>query len=136
MDRDGENQLAIFEQFASVPVTKETISSPEFGQKYEYLTSLIQVLEQAKRDVDAKIKEVMKDAYFQSGEGSIVSGNKKYSYIPATTKESFDAKRLKSEDPELYRKYVYISSVKDSLRVTTNGPKEAVEGEENVIATD
>jgi len=133
---ENDNQIALVEQLSNVPVTKETVASPEFSKKYQCLTSLIKLLEQTKQEVDAKIKELMKEAYFESGEGSLVSEEQTYTYVPATTRESFDSKRFKTENPELYRKYVYISSVKESLRVTENKKKENSEEETNVIIAD
>lgn len=38
-------------------------------------------------------------------------------YIASTTRETFDSKRFKKDNPDLYDEYVKISPVKSSIRI-------------------
>lgn len=39
------------------------------------------------------------------------------SYVAQTTRESFDAKKLRADQPDIYDEYVKISPVKASIRI-------------------
>ena len=42
----------------------------------------------------------------------------RYTYVPVGTRETFDSKALKAEDPATYCKYVKVAQVSDSIRIT------------------
>lgn len=105
-------------QLAEITVTKELLTSDDFVDSYTNLISVSKYLEDLKKNLDNNIKEILKAQYFETGDSSIESNGYKYTYIPETVRESFDSKTLKSADPELYKQYVKISNVSDSMRVT------------------
>ena len=39
-------------------------------------------------------------------------------YVPPYDKESFDSKRFKAENPDVYDEYIKLSPVKSSIRIT------------------
>lgn len=113
---EQNNQLELINQLASAKITTEVVSSEEFAQKYETLTSLTKYLADLKKTVDANIKEVIKERYYETGENSLASSSVKYTYIPSTTRETFNSKAFKADNPEVYKKYVKVSPVSDSLK--------------------
>lgn len=117
MEKNTE-QLALVNTLEGVVVTKELVASADFSQKYEYLLGLISYLDSIKKAVDSGVKEIVKDNYFETGESSVVSEGFRFTYVPATTREGVDTKKLKTENPELYKQYVKISNVNESFRVT------------------
>ena len=103
---------------ADIKVDKELLVSEEFNNDYLNLIALTKYLEDLKKNIDANITECLKDQYFESGEASIESNGVRYTYIPETSRETFNTKDFKAENPDLYKQYVKISSVKESLRAT------------------
>ena len=74
-----------------------------------------------KEEVDAKVKELIKEQYLINGQNSVKSGSFSMTLIPENFRERFDMTKFKQEEPalyeELYAKYKAISKVGDSLRV-------------------
>lgn len=116
-------QLEQINQLVEVPITTALISSEDFAQKYEYIISLTNYLEDLKKSIDTRIKEITKVHYYDTGENSVVNKGYRYTYVPETTKETFDAKKFKVDNPELYKQYVRVSNVSESLRTTKIKPK-------------
>lgn len=101
---------------AEVKITSDIIKTDDFNKKYEYLAELVKYLNDVKKDVDTKIKELVKEHYVETGENSVGSESYRYTYVPMTTRESLDTKLLKKEAPDIYKQYVKITNVADSLR--------------------
>lgn len=121
-------QLASVNDLSTIEVTKELVMSPQFAKEYEYLLSLENYITAVKAAVNEGLKTIAKDNYFETGESSVASGDYRYIYVPETTRESFNVKALKADDPELYKKYVNVSPVKETFRVMKVKKKE--EGED------
>lgn len=73
----------------------------------------IKELEEAKKDLTAKILEEMES----KGILKIDSDEITISYIAPSERESFDSKRFREEHPDTYDEYVKLSPVKSSVRV-------------------
>ncbi len=118
---NSNEQLAAVNELAEALSTmppKELITSERFAQRYDLLLDLEKYIASIKEEVNSQIKEVVKENYYSTGESSICSGENRYTYVPETIRESFNSKGLKEDDPDLYKKYVKISPVKESFRVT------------------
>lgn len=116
-------QLEQVNQLVEVPITTSLIASEDFAQKYNYIISLTKYLEDLKKDIDTRIKEITKVHYYDTGENSIVNKEYRYTYVPESTKETFDSKKFKVDNPDLYKQYVRVSNVSESLRTTKIKPK-------------
>ena len=46
-------------------------------------------------------------------------GTFRYAYVPAGERETFDTKKFREENPEIYDEYVRFSPTKSSVRITT-----------------
>lgn len=103
---------------SDLTVNKDLLVSEDFNNGYLNLISLTKYLEDLKKNIDNSIKECLKEQYFESGEASIESDDVRYTYVPETSRETFNTKDFKSENPDLYKKYVKVSAVSESLRTT------------------
>lgn len=69
-------------------------------------------------------EEIIKEAILKEMEAKGVikleSEEIKISYIAPTDRETFDSKKFRSDNPDLYDEYVKITPVKASLRVKVN----------------
>lgn len=122
--KDGEGELLALTKLGDVPLTPALIASNDFAVKYEYLTLVLQKLGEVKKNIDGTIKDIVKDNYLSTGKNSVASEGYRYTYVPEGTREALDVKAIKKEEPELYRKYIKISTTSDSLRVTRIVPKD------------
>lgn len=124
---ENTKQLVLVNQLVTTPITKEVVTSADFTQKYEYLVALTKYLEDVKKNVDDVIKDLAKMQYYETGENSIINGGFKYTYVPETTRETFNTKEFKAANPEIYKQYIKISNVSDSLKTFRLKPDEGVE---------
>ena len=118
---DNTNGLVVLDsinKLLDVKISNELVTSEEFVNGYTNLIAVSKYLEDLKKNLDASIKEFLKEQYFETGDASVESNGYKYTYIPETVRETLDTKTLKANDPELYKKYVKVSNVADSMRVT------------------
>jgi len=113
----AENQLTVINSLAETEITSELVASQDFNLKYKLLLDTMAKLEEIKTEVNKRIQEVLRDQYLSSGEQSVASENYTYTYVPGSMRETFDTKSFKVDQPELYKKYVKTSEVKESLRV-------------------
>lgn len=102
----------------SVKLTPALLKDESFGKAYGCLTDVIDALTDLKKKADEAIKVLMGEEYENGGDTTVVSGPRKYTYVPGTTKVSVDTKKLQKEMPEIYVKYSKTSNVSPSLRVT------------------
>ena len=100
-----------------------TISSADFSDKYSLLVSYVEQLTELKKKVDTEIKRVMEDEYNTSGDTSIVAGERRYTYIPPTTRVTIYTKKLQADLPDVYAKYAKVSQVSATLKSTVVGDK-------------
>lgn len=118
---DKDKQLkAVVELTTALEATplKELVASASFAEQYNALLSLAEYFSSVKSAVNEEIKEIAKSNYYATGESSIVSSDNRFTYVPPTIRETLDSKTLKEENPELYKKYVKVSPVKENFRVT------------------
>ncbi|MGJ1014958.1 hypothetical protein ACR77X_13675 [Bacteroides salyersiae] len=69
-------------------------------------------------EVQKGYKEKLKIAMRENGVKSWDAGRLRVSYTPASTGNSFDAKKFQADHPELYAKYIKKSPKADSIRIT------------------
>lgn len=74
-------------------------------------------------EIQKDYKEKLKTAMRENGVKSWDAGRLRVSYTPASTGNSFDAKRFQTDHPELYTKYIKTSPKADSIRVTIREEK-------------
>lgn len=94
------------------------LQTPKFMAGYRCLVALIEALTALKAKIDEKIKETAKENYAATGQNSISNKDFKFTYVPGTTRESFDTKRFKQRYPRLYQEFLKTSNVSDTLRIT------------------
>ncbi len=124
MDENTNLPISINTQMNSIvslsetEISKEILASEDFTDSYSNLVALTKYLEDLKKNIDNSIKDCLKDQYFESGEASMEANGMRYTYVPETSRETFNTKDFKAENPELYKKYVKVSPVSESLRTT------------------
>ena len=63
------------------------------------------------------LKESILDEMEEKGILSIKTEQMTISYVGGSDRESFDSKRLRADDPDLYDQYVKLTHVKSSIRI-------------------
>jgi hypothetical protein len=123
-----EHTLDFIEQKGLEHFTLETLTTEVFDFAYIQLLTAMDKLAAIKREVDAKVIELIKEQYLINGQNSVKSGSFSMTLIPENFRERFDMAKFKKEEPalyeELYAKYKTISKVSDSLRVNKKKVKE------------
>ena len=79
------------------------------------INAYLEEIEKQKELIRSKLLEAIKASGVNSH--SLCNGHLLITYVPPTTKESIDSKKLKEENPELYEKYKKVSSVKEQIRI-------------------
>ena len=100
-----------------------TLKTADFAKNYDNLLSMINQLSAIKTLVDTGIKKALHDNYLETGEGTIVAGDHRYTYVPAGTRTGVDSKKLQKEFPDVWTKVVKITNTSPSLRVTVIDPE-------------
>lgn len=108
--------------FVGKDIDLEVIQSEGFVNQYSSIKEAIQYLTELKNNIDETVKECVKNNFYITGSPSIKTDSCSFTYIPETTRETFDSKRFRSECPDLYKQYVKISNVDESIRVTMAQP--------------
>lgn len=131
---DKKEELLLPEAVINLPVIKslieasgqkDLISLTDFSDNYELLNNTIEICTKLKDLIDTNIKASIEEHYLATGDTSVSSSKYKFVYVPGSSRESFNSKALKSEDPETYKKYVKVSTVAPSLRTyKIEAPKE------------
>lgn len=85
-------------------------------QEYRLITARIDAMKIVQDDLKEKIMKMMEDNKQKSIKTNIGS----YSYVPATTKKTFDMKLFKDTEPEHYEYYLKETATKPSLRIKLN----------------
>lgn len=78
----------------------------------------LQLSKKAIEDEETELKAQLLEAMRVQGIDKHETEALKISYIPPSTRETFDSKKLKAEMPEIAAKYTKESKVKDSVRIT------------------
>ena len=88
-----------------------------FPDQIKQVADLVIQIKQMEETV-AKFKEDLLKAMEQHGIKSFTSGKVSFTYVGATTRTTFDKKKLEKEHPELdLSKYNKVSDVKASVRI-------------------
>lgn len=70
------------------------------------------------QEKDVELRQAIQDAMEKTGTKSFENDLLKLTYVAATTRNTFDAKRLETEHPELAQEYRKESPVKANVRIT------------------
>ena len=103
-DADYQYKVEVPEQFS------------ELEQEYRLITARIDAMKIVQDGLKEKIMKMMEDNKQKSIKTNIGS----YSYVPATTKKTFDMKLFKDTEPEHYEYYLKETATKPSLRIKLN----------------
>ena len=103
-DADYQYKVEVPEQFSALE------------QEYRLITARIDAMKIVQDDLKDKIMKMMEDNKQKSIKTNIGS----YSYVPATTKKTFDMKLFKDTEPEHYEYYLKETATKPSLRIKLN----------------
>jgi len=128
-------QVVLANQLDGVQITPEIIKSEEFVKSYSSLLSLIDYLGAIKKAVNSEIKDILQAEYIESGENSVSAPDYTFTYCSPSTKIEFDTKKFQAEHPDLYKKYIKVTNVSDSLRVT-KAKKADEKNDPNIINLD
>ena len=103
-DADYQYKVEVPEQFSALE------------QEYRLVTARIDAMKIVQDGLKEKIMKMMEDNKQKSIKTNIGS----YSYVPATTKKTFDMKLFKDTEPEHYEYYLKETATKPSLRIKLN----------------
>ena len=103
-DTDYQYKVEVPEQFSALE------------QEYRLVTARIDAMKIVQDGLKEKIMKMMEDNKQKSIKTNIGS----YSYVPATTKKTFDMKLFKDTEPEHYEYYLKETATKPSLRIKLN----------------
>lgn len=110
-------QDELLRQLEQCTLTPEILATPQFAAQYCQLSDFLKRATEIKANVDAAIKNTVRDRFMETGEATIAVDGYRYTYVPESTSERLDTRALKEADPEMYRKYVKVVHVNDSIRV-------------------
>lgn len=91
----------------------EYILSPEKAEYLVAVENLIRNLKVEEEEIKQKILEEMERKNIIKVDTPELS----ISYMPRSERESFDSKKLRADNPDLYDEYIKFSPVKSSVRV-------------------
>ena len=103
-DTDYQYKVEVPEQFSALE------------QEYRLITARIDAMKIVQDDLKEKIMKMME----ANKQKSIKTNIGSYSYVPATTKKTFDMKLFKDTEPEHYEYYLKETATKPSLRIKLN----------------
>ena len=103
-DADYQYKVEVPEQFSALE------------QEYRLITARIDAMKIVQDGLKEKIMKMMED----NKQKSIKTNVGSYSYVPATTKKTFDMKLFKDTEPEHYEYYLKETATKPSLRIKLN----------------
>ena len=108
------------------------ISDVDLGvseEELEDLTELMQEIENKEYELNLmkeKVDKVKKNLYGtmeKEGIKTVDRGKLKITYVAPSTRTSVDSKKLQEKEPEIYKKYVKITTVAGSIKITLMGEK-------------
>ena len=103
-DAEYQYKVEVPEQFSAVE------------QEYRLITARMDALKIKQDDLKEKIMKMMED----NKQKSIKTQFGSYSYVAATTKQTFDTKLFKDTEPDHYEHYLKETTTKPSLRIKLN----------------
>lgn len=90
--------------------------------RYKAMEMQILDLLAKKKEIEEQVKtfsERMKGEMEKAGVKTWETDNMRLTYIEPSTKETFDSKKFKEENPESYKNYIKTTKVKSSIRITS-----------------
>lgn len=90
--------------------------------RYKAMEMQILDLLAKKKEIEEQVKtfsERMKGEMEKAGVKKWETDNMRLTYIEPSTKETFDSKKFKEENPESYKNYIKTTKVKSSIRITS-----------------
>lgn len=69
------------------------------------------------KEAEDALKEIIKAEMEAKGILKIETDSMMISYVAPTYRETFDSKKFKADNPEMYDEYVKMSPVKSSIRI-------------------
>ena len=115
MDKEVTYDLV---EFSKESIDYSIVSSEEFSKKYLDLVNTLKSLTDIRKEIDEKLKEVLAEAYFLTGDQTIETDLCKITYVPEGMRESFNTTKFKKDHPDLYREYLEVSKTSPSIRTT------------------
>lgn len=103
-DTDYQYKVEVPEQFSALE------------QEYRLVSARMDALKIKQDDLKEKIMKMMED----NKQKSIKTQFASYSYVAATTKQTFDTKLFKDTEPDHYEHYLKETTTKPSLRIKLN----------------
>lgn len=103
-DTDYQYKVEVPEQFSALE------------QEYRLVSARMDALKIKQDDLKEKIMKMMED----NKQKSIKTQFGSYSYVAATTKQTFDTKLFKDTEPDHYEHYLKETTTKPSLRIKLN----------------
>ena len=109
----------------NLEITKELVESEDFASEYEALKAAIDVLTNAKKAIEGKIKDIIEPLYEEDGTSTLVNPKYNFTYVSATTRLTVDSAKLKKDFPDVYKQCVKTSVAAASMRVTERKSNDA-----------
>lgn len=103
-DTDYQYKVEVPEQFSALE------------QEFRLITARVDALKIKQDELKEKIMKMMEDNKQKSVKTQFAS----YSYVPATTKKTFDTKLFKDTEPDHYEYYLKETTTKPSIRIKLN----------------
>ncbi len=108
------------------------ISDVDLGVSEEELEDLTELMEDIKSKEEElkilkekvdKVKGILYDTMGKEGVKTVDRGKLKITYVAPSSRTSVDSKKLKKEEPEIYKKYVKTTTVEGNIKITLIGEK-------------
>jgi hypothetical protein len=95
------------------------LENGEYGLSNDVITTIIDIETEIKKlkELQDNYKEILLNKMEEENIIKIDIPELTITRVPETTRETFDSKRLKKDNPDLYDEYINISPVKSSIRV-------------------
>lgn len=111
-DMKGE-QFVPSEKYA---INKNVSTDLISGEEVNLIADLFQKLKELE-DAKKELQERIRTAMAENGIKKFSADKLEITYVEATTKETFDSKQFKADNPDLYANYIKTSNVSDSIRI-------------------
>lgn len=95
------------------------LENGEYGLSKDVITTIIDIENEMKKlkELQDNYKDILLSKMEEVNILKIDIPELTITRVPETTRETFDSKRLKIDNPDLYDEYINISPVKSSIRI-------------------
>lgn len=104
-------------------ITFDQLVDPSFAIAYIGLFKTVSQLADIKSKVDAKMKALIEEKYYQDGTCKIQLGDLTLTYVAGSFREDFDKKAFKEAHPEEYAKWLKTTPTSSQLRIKVKEAK-------------